>query len=104
MAATTLIIANGASGGWLFGQAEDGLADMAAERPGDIRAVDYRLRSSRRITGKLSAIVRYQVPIYKQRWQGSFVRGVVDGRPVVGVMNDWVAEPDIYAAAQARLH
>jgi hypothetical protein len=30
------------------------------------------------------------------------VRGDGPGREVVGVMNDWLAEPDIYAAARSR--
>lgn len=103
LAATTLLVEKGGAGGWIFGDAEDGLSDMAADPPGDLRNVDYRLKSGRRMTGKLSAIVRYQVPIYGRHWNGCFMRGVVDGRPVVGVMNDWVTEPDIYAAAKRRL-
>ena len=103
LAATTLLLATGATGGWLFGQTEDALADMAADAPGDLRAIDYRLKSGRRAPGRLSAIVRYEVPIFGRPWRGSFVRGLVDGRPVVGVMNDWTAAPDIYAAAHARL-
>jgi hypothetical protein len=55
------------------------------------------------MAGRLSAIVRYEVPIYGRRWQGSFVRGIVDGRPVVGVMNDWPGPPDIYALARSRI-
>jgi hypothetical protein len=54
------------------------------------------------VAARLSAIVRDEVPIFGLPWRGSFVRGVVDGRPVVGVMNDWVHGADIYAAATAR--
>ena len=102
LAATTLLVPQGAAGGWAFGDAEDGLAAMVVDPPGDLRAVDYRLKSGRRMAGRLSAIVRYEVPIYGRHWQGSFVRGVVDGRPVVGVMNDWPGPPDIYEAARSR--
>lgn len=103
LAATTLLLAGGATGGWLFGQTEDALADMAADPPGDLRIVDYRLKSGRRAPGRLSAMVRYQVPIFGQPWRGSFMRGLVDNRPVVGVMNDWTTAQDIYAAAKTRL-
>jgi hypothetical protein len=97
MAATTLLVPQGASGGWVFGEAEDALAGMTVQAPGERRVADYRLRSGRRLHGELSAIVRYEIPIYDRRWQGSFVRGEVDGRPVVGVMNDWPGPPDVYA-------
>jgi hypothetical protein len=100
--ATTLLVAKGASGGWVLGEAEDALADMSVDPPGAERAVLYRLKSGRRMSGRLSALVRYEVPIFGRPWQGSFVHGSVDGRPVVGVMNDWTTEPDIYAAATAR--
>ncbi|MGZ5956637.1 MAG: hypothetical protein ACXWKT_20430 [Caulobacteraceae bacterium] len=102
VAATTLLIAQGAAGGWVFGDAEDALADMAVDPPGASRSVAYRLKSGRRLAGRLVALVRYQIPIYGRPWQGSFVRGTVDGDPVVGVMNDWTTPPDIYAAATTR--
>jgi hypothetical protein len=100
--ATTLLVERGASGGWVLGEAEEPLADMNVDPPGAERAVAYRLKSGRRISGQLTALVRYEVPVYDRAWQGSFVHGSVDGRPVVGVMNDWTTAPDIYAAATAR--
>ena len=54
------------------------------------------------LSGRLQALVRYEVPIFDRRWNGSFVKGDCDGRPIVGAMNDWVMPPDIYAAATAR--
>lgn len=102
LAATTLLLATGATGGWLFGQTEDALADMAADPPSNLRVIDYRLTSGRRAPGRLSAIARYEVPIFGRPWRGSFVRGLVEGRPVVGVMNDWTTAQDIYAASHAR--
>lgn len=102
VATTTLLLMAGASGGWIFGDAQDGLADMTADPPGDVRRVAYRLKSGRRMPGQLSAVVRYHVPIFGRPWRGSFVRGIVDGIPVVGVMNDWVHGGDVYGAAAAR--
>jgi len=52
---------------------------------------------------RVRAIARYEVPVFGRKWQGSFVRGLVDGREVVGVMNDWTTPPDIYTAARTRL-
>ena len=52
--------------------------------------------------GQALWLVRYEIPVYDRRWNGSFVRGDVGGRPIVGAVNDWVTEPDIYAAARAR--
>jgi hypothetical protein len=54
------------------------------------------------LRGRLEAIARYEIPVYDRPWQGSFVQGVVEGEPVVGVMNDWTTAPDIYAAAARR--
>jgi hypothetical protein len=102
MAATTLLGARGASGGWQIGDGEEALADLALDPPGDHRSVRYRFRSGRVMPGRLDALVRYEIPIYDRVWNGSFVKGEVDGRPVAGVANDWVTAPDIYAAAAAR--
>jgi hypothetical protein len=101
-AATTLLGGQGASGGWQIGDGEEALSDLALDRPGDHRGVRYRFRSGRVMPGRLDALVRYEVPIYDRAWNGSFVTGQVDGRPVVGVANDWVTSTDIYAAAAAR--
>jgi len=63
----------------------------------------WRLKSGRDMPGRLTALVRYEIPVCDPRWNGSFVRGDVGGRAVVGAMNDWTAETDIYAAARARV-
>lgn len=102
-AATTLLIARGATGGWALAGGDSPLADMMIDPPGARRAVDYRLADGARMDGALEALVRYEIPIYDRRWQGSFISGQVDGRPVVGVANDWTTPPDIYAAARTRL-
>ncbi len=100
--ATTLLTARGASGGWIWDGVEDDLADMTADPPDEVRRTDWKLKSGRVLPGRLEALVRYEIPIFGRRWQGSFVRGEAAGRPIVGVSNDWLAEPDIYAAARAR--
>lgn len=103
VAATTLLFARGASGGWAMADGEAALKDMIIDPPGERRRVEYLTESAGRMPGELDALVRYQIPIYDRAWRGSFVKGVVDGRSVVGVVNDWLAEPDIYLAARARI-
>jgi len=102
MNCTALLHAKGASGGWQIDGAEAAIADMTLDRPGPTRAVAWKMKDSRVLPGRLTALVRYEIPIFDRRWNGSFVRGDCDGRPVVGAMNDWIAEPDIYGAAAAR--
>ena len=101
-ASTQLLGLRGASGGWQLDGGEDAITDMTIGRPAVDRAANWRLKSGRDLPGRLTALCRYEIPVYDRRWQGSFVRGAVDGRPVVGVLNDWVVEPDIYAAAMER--
>lgn len=101
-AATTLLIPQGATGGWRIGEAEAPLADMLLDPPAASRSVAWKLKDGRVLPGRLDALVRYEIPIYGRPWEGSFVRGDCDGHPIVGAMNDWPAEPDIYAAARTR--
>lgn len=101
-ASTLLLLPQGASGGWQIDDREDALADMIIDPPGAKRRALWQMTSGPGLSGDLTALVRYQIPIFDRRWQGSFVRGAVDGRPVVGVVNDWTTEPDIYAASIRR--
>lgn len=102
MNCTALLHATGASGGWQIDGVETALADMTVEPPGRARGVSWKPKDKPALPGRLTDLVRYEIPIYGQPWQGSFVRGSCDGRPIVGAMNDWVVPPDIYAAAIAR--
>jgi hypothetical protein len=100
--ATTLLVARGASGGWILDGREEPLADMVADPPAQVRTARWKLSSGRTIGGRLEALMRYEIPVFDRRWQGSFVRGEAAERPIVGVLNDWTTTPDIYAAARAR--
>ena len=75
---------------------------MTIDPPGAKRRASWRMTSGHNLSGDLTSLVRYEVPIYDRQWQGSFVRGTVEGRSVVGVTNDWTTETDIYGAAAAR--
>lgn len=44
--------------------------------------------------------MRSEIPVYDGASRGSFVQGDGPGREVVGVMNDWLVDPDIYAVAE----
>ena len=99
---TALLHAKGASGGWQIDGAEMPLVDIALAPPGADRAAAWKLKDDRVLPGRLQALVRYEIPIFGRPWNGSFVKGECDGRPVVGAMNDWIMQPDIYAAATAR--
>lgn len=103
MASTALLYAKGASGGWQIDGTERAIADIRLDPPAQDRDVSWRMKDGGALPGRLSALVRYEIPIYDRRWQGSFVRGTCDGRPIVGVINDWSLGPDIYAAARARV-
>lgn len=100
--ATTLLGARGASGGWQLDGVEAPLADMVLDPPGGERRITWKFRDRSAETGRLKALVRYEIPVYDRKWTGSFVKGDGPGRGVVGVMNDWAGPPDIYAAARAR--
>lgn len=101
--ATTLLIADQAGGGWQLDGREKSLADMTVDLPGDDRRVVWKYKDGSADNGRLKALVRYEIPVYgTRRWHGSFVKGDGPGREVVGVMNDYLGEPDIYAAARAR--
>jgi hypothetical protein len=78
------------------------LADMTLDPPGADRRVTWKMKDGQAIPGRLKALVRYEIPVYDRKWQGSFVKGDGPGREVVGAMNDWAGPPDIYAAARAR--
>lgn len=98
IAGTTLMGAKGASGGFQIGEREDAVKGMKLDPPGDRRKVEYLLEKAGPTPGRLEAIVRYQIPIYGRTWRGSFVRGQVGERAVVGVSNDWINGPSIYGA------
>lgn len=102
MNGTTLLYPRGAGGGWQIDGVETAIKDMVLDPPGPERTVSWKLIDRPPLSGRFSALVRYEIPIYGQRWNGSFVRGECAGRPIVGAVNDWVMQPDIYAAAKAR--
>ena len=102
LAATTLLVPRGASGGWQIDDGEQALDDMTLDPPGADRRALWKLKSGHAMPGRLQALVRYEVPIYDRVWNGTFVKGEADGRPIVGASNDWVAQPDIYVAAATR--
>ena len=102
MAATNLLIPQGATGGWQIDGREQALADLTITPPAAERRAAWRFKDGRTMRGRLQALVRYEIPVYDRTWNGSFVRGEADERGIVGVANDWVGPPDIYAATATR--
>jgi hypothetical protein len=100
--ATTLLGARGAGGGWQLDGIEKPLSDMVLDPPGDERRILWKFKDGSVESGRLKALVRYEIPVYDRKWNGSFVKGDGPGREVMGVLNDWAGPPDIYAAARAR--
>jgi hypothetical protein len=101
-AATSLLVNQGAAGGWILGGRESAIADLVLDPPGQTRAATWKLKDAPALPGRFEALTRYEIPIHGRAWQGSFVRGEVGGAPVVGVLNDWPGPPDICAAARSR--
>lgn len=96
IAGTTLMGAKGGGGGFVIDGVEDVAKSMKADPPGNRRDMLYVFEKAGPTPGRLDAVVRYQVPIFGKAWRGSFVRGTVGTRAVVGVSNDWLNGPGIY--------
>ena len=60
-----------------------------ANRPADCRHLRLDLADGQTVTGEMEALARYTIPVFGERWRGSFVRGRIGGDEVRGVMNDW---------------
>jgi hypothetical protein len=85
-----------------YGQFEaDGLShavtDFQPTSPDAARRFAAILDDGRRVTGLATRVARYDVPVYDRVWNGNIVRVELDGRPLVGMLNDW--RPDAQAFA-----
>jgi hypothetical protein len=62
---------------------------FAISRPAPDRRFAAVLADHARVTGEAHAAVTYEIPIYGQAWRGTMVSGVVEGRRLIGTINDW---------------
>lgn len=71
---------------------------FAITRPGRDRQFTAVLADGARITGEAHTVIAYEIPVYDQVWRGTMVTGAVEGRKMVGTINDWRPQDQPYAA------
>jgi hypothetical protein len=88
-----------------YGSYEDGDRDYPIESFGITQRSPQRSFSAsfdagrRRITGTAETIYKYKVPVFERMWRGHVVAAQVEGRRLVGMINDWRSEDQIYEAS-----
>jgi hypothetical protein len=68
-------------------------------KPGQERHFAAVLADGKRIEGVAHASITYQIPVYDQVWFGTMVSGTVDGRKMIGTLNDWRPQDQHYASS-----
>jgi hypothetical protein len=101
--------ANGAFLGLLVGNIgggdleEDGrtrkLQSFSVSKPGRERILRAVLPDGTRVDGVARAGVNFTIPVYIRVWHGTMVAAEVDGRKLVGMLNDWRPENQGYLDA-----
>lgn len=77
------------SGGLADARGARRLVTYDVEPPGVRRRLAASLSDGERLSGELTALSRFSIPIFGERWRGSFVRGRLNDTAVSGMMNDW---------------
>lgn len=71
----------------------DGIAhavrDFQPSHPDRERHFTTLLDDGRMLQGSASRVVAYEVPVFDRTWNGNIVRVNLDGKPMVGMLNDW---------------
>lgn len=87
----TVLHAETAAGGYVIDRGRvHMMANVRASVAPGALGIDFTLDagdSPRRFA--LESARDYRVPVYEEYWRGRFVRGVYDGRRVVGFLNSW---------------
>ena len=86
-----------------YGNYEDGARDFPIKQfeigpRARTRAFAAELDDNRRIAGTAETVYNYQVPIFSQMWQGRIVRATVEGHALVGMINDWRGDEQIFGS------
>jgi hypothetical protein len=86
-----------------YGDYEIGPSGRAVEtyaivKPAPSRRFTAVLADGSRVEGVAHTAISYQIPVYDQIWLGTMVSGVVDGRKMVGTINDWRPQDQSYPA------
>lgn len=66
--------------------------DFRPEPPAHQRAFSALLDDGRLLNGVASRVAAYEVPVFDRVWRGNIVRVDLDGRRLVGMLNDWRPE------------
>ncbi|MBU6318979.1 MAG: hypothetical protein KGS00_04940 [Alphaproteobacteria bacterium] len=72
------------------------VTDFRPTAPGRERLFDLRLENGRVLTGRASRVAAYDVPIFGRMWNGAIVRAVIEGRSMLGMLNDWRPEDNTF--------
>lgn len=66
--------------------------------PASVRPFSATLSDGALIRGVATRVAAYDVPVYDRMWNGNIVRVELDGRTLVGMLNDWRPEGQVFAA------
>lgn len=66
--------------------------DFRPDPPAHERAFSVLLDDGRLLKGVASRVAAYEVPVFNRVWRGNIVRVDLDGRRLVGMLNDWRPE------------
>jgi hypothetical protein len=73
--------------------------DFRPARPDRERRFSALLDDGRTLHGLASRVAAYDVPVFDRVWNGNVVKVDVDGRQMVGMLNDWRPQDQAFATA-----
>lgn len=76
-----------------------GVTDFQPAAPAVARRFSAALDNGEVVRGLATRIAAYDVPVYDRMWNGNVVRVELQGRTLVGMLNDWRPEAQVFAAA-----
>jgi hypothetical protein len=72
------------------------LARFAVAARGEARRFEIEPRGAAPLAGMAKRAFAFEVPIFGRRWQGSIVRAALGPHTLVGMINDWRPEDQVY--------
>jgi len=79
-----------------LGNGDVAIKAMQVEPWSPVRKFAARLEGGGTITGQAETVRGYNVPVLGRLWRGRIVRAQVEGQRMVGMINDWRPEEQIY--------
>ena len=74
-----------------------GVEEFRPTPPAAVRPFSALLKDGQVVRGVATRVAAYDVPVYDRMWNGNVVRIELAGRPLVGMLNDWRPEAQVYA-------